>query len=216
MAAMVAHEVRNPLAGMAGALQILRGRMSEGAAEREVAAQVLERIRSLHRLTEELLLFARPRSPRHERVCPARLLQEAAEVLRSDIRFARLEITLDGSEAEIEGDGELLREAFLNVLLNAAQAMGGSGTVQATVEQADGRCDVHVRDQGPGIPEDLRRRIFEPFFTTRHRGTGLGLAIVKRTVEAHGGEVAASSPSGGGAAIKMSLPTPSAATSTAH
>ncbi|MCZ6671073.1 MAG: ATP-binding protein [Acidobacteria bacterium] len=99
-----------------------------------------------------------------------------------------------------------MKNLFLNLILNAAQAMGGRGRIDLAVASIDGHCRVNVRDHGPGIPLEVRDRIFEPFFTTRDEGTGLGLAIARKVVEAHGGEISAGSTDEGGAVIGVRLP----------
>jgi signal transduction histidine kinase len=100
----------------------------------------------------------------------------------------------------------MLQDVFLNLFLNAAQAMKGEGTIRVAVRVGADAAQVDIEDNGPGIPPDVRDRLFEPFFTTRHRGTGLGLPIVKRDVEAHGGEVAITHPEEGGTRVTVSLP----------
>ena len=113
---------------------------------------------------------------------------------------------VDANQQTVEADSELLQIVFSNLLLNAAQAMGGEGTVTVAVDWRDGRCDVSVQDTGPGMPPDVRDRMFEPFFTTKHRGTGLGLSTAKRLVEQHGGEIRAECPPRGGTIVTVSLP----------
>jgi signal transduction histidine kinase len=102
----------------------------------------------------------------------------------------------------------VLQIVFSNLLLNAAQAMSGHGTVTVSVERHEGQCNVTFDDTGPGMPPEVRERMFEPFFTTRHRGTGLGLSTAKRLVEQHRGEMRAECPAGGGTRIVVSLPAP--------
>ena len=103
------------------------------------------------------------------------------------------------------GDAELLREVFLNLLLNAAQAMEGRGTIGVTIA-GGARADVDITDTGPGIPSDVAPKIFEPFFTTKRAGTGLGLAIVRRLLELQNGDVTILSSSAAGTTIRVTLP----------
>ncbi len=103
------------------------------------------------------------------------------------------------------GDAELLQEAFLNLLLNAGQAMEGRGTIHITIAGGT-RATVDIADAGPGIPSDVAPKIFEPFFTTKRAGTGLGLAIVRRLLELQGGDVMILSSSARGTTIRVTLP----------
>jgi signal transduction histidine kinase len=204
MAAVVAHEVRNPLAGIRATLQVLSTRLP--AKDQPTVSSLYARIDALNEMTESLLLFSRPRAPRLEPLALTPLLREAAGLLRGDGRWARVQVELSGEDACVHADPLLLRGVFLNVLLNAAQAMGGSGTVRVRIASADGWCRVSITDAGPGIPAKVLERVFEPFFTTKHRGTGLGLAVVRRQVEAHGGEVTIACPPDGGTVVTVTLP----------
>jgi len=205
LAAIVAHEVRNPLAGIRGAIQILSGRMPEEE-DRKVMARIVERVDTLNTLTEDLLVYARPHTPELASVSLARILGVAQRLLAGHADLAAVSVEISGGDVTIEADEKMLQDVFLNLFLNAAQAMKGEGTIRATVRTGVDTVDVNVEDDGPGIPPDVRERLFEPFFTTRHRGTGLGLPIVKRDVEAHGGDVSILCPDGGGTRVTVSLP----------
>jgi PAS domain S-box-containing protein len=206
MAAVVAHEVRNPLAGIAGAVQIIGGRLPGDSADRQIVKEVLARIAALDAPVKDLLLFARPRMPQRVPVPAGALLRETVELLRRDPQAQGVSIALPEEDAVLLADPEQLRSVVLNVLLNAAQAMHGRGEVRVSVQARDERCLLAFADSGPGIPPDVRERIFEPFFTTKHRGTGLGLAIARRIIELHGGRVDARFPPGGGTVIEIELP----------
>jgi signal transduction histidine kinase len=208
MAAVVAHEVRNPLAGIKGAIQVIGGRLGAEHPLRPVVADIIGRIDALSEVTEELLLFSRPRAPRFEVVELLPLLREVGGLLKADPRFSRMQVEFEGRPLTVRGDLRLLRQVFQNLLLNAAQAVDGQGIVRVLADQANGLAIVSVRDDGPGVPEPLRARVFDPFVTTRHRGTGLGLALVKRAVEAHGGEVGLLCPPEGGTVLTVRLPAP--------
>jgi PAS domain S-box-containing protein len=205
LAAIVAHEVRNPLAGIRGAIQILSKRMPEGE-DRQVMDRIVERVDTLNALTEDLLVFARPHAPE---LAPTRLeaiLAVAQRLLAGHADLAGVSVEVKGEDVRLEADEKMLQDVFLNLFLNAAQAMKGEGTIRVTVRAGTGGVQVDVEDDGPGIPPDARERLFEPFFTTRHRGTGLGLPIVKRDVEAHGGEVTVTCPDEGGTRVTVALP----------
>ncbi|MBI2221277.1 MAG: PAS domain S-box protein [Acidobacteria bacterium] len=206
MAAVVAHEVKNPLAGIRGALQIIGTRLPADTRDRSVIGDILTRLDSLNNIVQDLLLFARPRTPRADKVPLGTLIMSTLELLKKDPNFARVEVAVHGNDPVVEADAEQLQTVFTNLLLNAAQASGGSGRIDVVLEPRDGWCDVKVRDHGPGIPAEVRERIFEPFFTTKHRGTGLGLPTAKRVVELHRGTIAVAAAAGGGTEVTVTLP----------
>jgi two-component system NtrC family sensor kinase len=205
LAAVVAHEVRNPLAGIRGAIQILSRRMP-GEEDRKVMARIVERVDTLNALTEDLLVYARPRTPALAPVSLERILGGAQRLLAGHADLAGVSVAVTGMDVTLEADEKMLQDAFLNLFLNAAQAMGGRGTVRVAVRDGADVAQIDVEDDGPGIPPDVLDHLFEPFFTTRHRGTGLGLPIVKRDVEAHGGDVTVSRLETGGTRVTVSLP----------
>ncbi|MBI2896651.1 MAG: PAS domain-containing protein [Deltaproteobacteria bacterium] len=205
MTAMVAHEVRNPLAGIRGAVELLGERLPESDEGRSVAREVLTRLEGLERLVDEMLLFARPSRPTCEPLGIRPLIEEVWRLVERDPSFGSLRIDLVGPAANLVADPVLLRQLFLNVLLNAAQASPAGGLVKVAVE-VDRECHVTVSDEGPGVPVELRSKIFEPFFTTKHHGSGLGLPIAWRAANLHGGEITARFPPSGGTAIEIRLP----------
>jgi PAS domain S-box-containing protein len=206
MAAVVAHEVKNPLAGIRGALQVISARMPGESRDRAVVGDILARLDSLNEMVHDLLVFARPRAPRMARVPIGPLIEATALLLKRDPHLAHVDVLVHGGQQTVEADSELLQIVCSNLLLNAAQAMGGEGTVTVSVERNDGRCDLIFHDTGPGMPPEVRERMYEPFFTTKHRGTGLGLSTAKRLVEQHHGEMRAECPPGGGTIVTVSLP----------
>jgi len=206
MAAVVAHEVKNPLAGIGGAIEIIGGRLPSDSPDRQVVANILQRIDALNRRVEDLLLFSRPRTPRVATVHLPALLHETAALLAEDPTLVRVKVEISGPELSLAGDPELLKDVFLNLLLNAGQAMGGSGSIRVSAEPRNGACRITVEDSGAGISPEVKEKIFEPFFTTKHRGTGLGLAIAKHIVDGHGGEIGVESAAGQGTTITVSLP----------
>ena len=207
MAAIVAHEVKNPLAGIGGALQIIRERLPEGSGDRDVIGEILARLDGLNALARDLLVFARPRAPRLEAMSLVPLLEESVRELRRDRALKGLRLEVDpGPAPVVNGDVELLRSAFSNLALNAAQAAGKKGVVRLAASADGGFGEVRIADDGPGIPEELRARIFEPFFTTKHRGSGLGLPLARRVVESHGGSLELECPPSGGTVARVRLP----------
>jgi len=211
VAAVVAHEVRNPLAGIKGAMQVLMARRQSGDADVPIMRHIVSRIDALSNLIDELMVFARPQVPRIAAIDVRALAVDAVELVRRDAVAAQVAIAVLGTPALMNGDADMLRAALVNLLLNAAQAMNGTGAIDVQVLQSSAGVTVEVRDGGPGIPEDVRARVFDPFFTTKARGGGLGLSIARRTVELHGGTMTLDCPASGGTVVTIHLPgTPTA------
>jgi PAS domain S-box-containing protein len=206
MAAVVAHEVKNPLAAIKGALQVIGGRMPAESRDRLIMTDVVARVDSLNDIVQDLLVFARPRDPQLTPVALADLLENTAELVRKDPAYASLGVSVSGARPIVPLDVDQMRTVFLNLLLNAAQASGASGRVQVTMAVDDLAATVAIADDGPGIPPDVRPKIFEPFFTTKHRGTGLGLPTARRVVERHRGTIDVDCPATGGTVVTVTLP----------
>jgi two-component system sensor kinase FixL len=206
MAAVVAHEVKNPLAAIRGAVQVLSTRMPAGSRDVAVAQQVVERIDGLTQLVEDLLVFARPPQPRLARIELAVVAQSAGELLARDPQMAGVRVTYDGHAPEVMADAEQLKIVIGNLMVNSAQAMQGTGTIAVTVDAADGAARLQLRDSGPGIPREVRDKVFTPFFTTKARGTGLGLPTARQLVEAQGGTLELLCPDGGGTLVTITFP----------
>ncbi len=196
LAAVVAHEVRNPLGVLFNSIGSLRSIVDAGApASRladagtllDIAAEEADRLK---RIVSDLLQFARPFKPE----LTARPVEELiAEVVAETSHDPRVRVVLEPDLPLVEMDRRHMRQALLNLVLNALQALRPGGRVTVTAIAESGRDQefvcIAVADDGPGIPADLRATIFEPFFTTKASGTGLGLAIVKRIVDAHDGAI---------------------------
>ena len=205
MAAVVAHEVKNPLAGIGGVVSVIRGRLPDGP-DKEVLGEVLDRVKALDLLLQDLLVFARPSPPKPGPLNLLEHLRTTAQQLRLDPSLERVGVDVSGEDVHVDADAEQLRRVFLNLMINGAQAMGRKGRIEVFVGRADAACEVAIQDHGPGIPLELREKVFEPFFTTKHRGSGLGLAISSRIVRAHGGEIRLEDTPGGGATVRIVLP----------
>ena len=117
-------------------------------------------------------------------------------------------VSVEGSAPVVLADAELLKIVFQNLLINGAQAMGGTGELRVVLAASVNACSVTFADRGPGIPEDIRAKIFVPFFTTKARGTGLGLPTAKRLIEAQRGTISIQCPPVGGTTVTVQLPTP--------
>ena len=206
MAAVVAHEVRNPLAGIKGAVQVLMSRRSGDDSELPVMRDIVARIDALSELINDLMVFARPRPPRLAIVELHPIVADAITIVRRDPSAHGVQIEVEGDDVPISADGELVRATVLNLLLNAAQAMAGTGRITVRTARHGDEARIQIRDTGPGIPAEIREQIFEPFFTTKARGGGLGLPIARRTAELHGGSLTLECPADGGTIVTMTLP----------
>lgn len=206
MAAVVTHEVRNPLAAIGGALQILDGRLGSAPAEQRIVRRVMERLAGLNTMITVLLTYARPRELTLARVDLLTLAQDAVEGAASDAANAGVTFRVVGQPLLCRGDRAQLGGVVLNLVINAVQAMKGQGEVQLEVRSCGDLAEIAVADSGPGVPDALRTQIFEPFFTTRGGGTGLGLAIARGVVERHGGQLVLLDPVGTGATFVLRLP----------
>jgi two-component system sensor histidine kinase HydH len=198
LSAVLAHEIRNPLASLKGNAQLLAGLLPPGDKPRGKADRVVEEAIRLEDLTNDLLEFARTGELHAVAVDPAALLRDAAEAHAGDVR-----IETAGAPATWTLDPDRMRQVLGNLIDNAVQA---GPPVTASVAAAAGRLLFAVRDSGPGVPAEDQARIFEPFFTKRTRGTGLGLAVVKRVIELHHGTITVADAPGGGAVFRISLP----------
>jgi two-component system sensor kinase FixL len=206
MAAVLAHEVKNPLAAVRGAIQVIGSRLPAGNKDAPIVKEILARLDALNDLLKDLLLFARPPQPRLAVVDLRSLLTTVGELLAPDPVFAGVEIQIAGDSVPLVADANLLQIVFQNLFINAAQAMQGRGRIRAAVASRDDRISVIVSDTGPGLSDEARAKLFRPFFTSKARGTGLGLSTAKRLVEAHGGSINVESPPGGGTIVTLQLP----------
>jgi len=206
MAAVIAHEVKNPLAAVRGAIQVIGKRLAAGSREAAVVTDIIARIDTLNQLVRDLLLFARPPQPHPVPIDVRLVLSATIDLLRADDAHAGVRVTMAGGAPPIDADIELLKIVFLNLLINGAQAMKGQGAITIDVSVEGDQCRVMITDSGPGIPPEISTRLFTPFVTTKARGTGLGLSTVKRLIEAHHGEIRVESPDIGGARVIVLLP----------
>jgi signal transduction histidine kinase len=208
MAARVAHEIRNPVTAARSLAQLMvRDPSSPHAAEH--AELILAELGRVERQVQALLRFARREEFSFEPVDLGELVRSALEPLRARLEANGVAVEVDIDAGVVaRGDREKLRQVVMNLLDNAADAVGGSDDkrVALAVHGMNGAAVLEVRDSGPGVPVEALPRLFEPFFSLKTTGTGLGLAIVKRTVEAHGGRVEARAAAGAGLSLRVELP----------
>jgi len=206
MAAVLAHEIRNPLAGIRGAMQVMAARYEPGSKEDMVGKEIIARVDTLSELMQDLLLYARPPKPRPAPVDLKRLILTTVELLSRDPDVSGVHVKVEGSAPLVHADPELLKIVFQNLLINGAHAMAGRGELRVLLGGNGQLSSVAFTDHGPGIPADIRDKIFTPFFTTKIRGTGLGLPTAKRLVEAQGGTIGVECPPAGGTTVVVHVP----------
>ncbi|MGD9906282.1 MAG: PAS domain S-box protein [Vicinamibacterales bacterium] len=206
LAAVVAHEVRNPLAAMKGVVEVIQTRFAEGSSDRKVLGDLLVRVESLDRLVSDLLVYSKPVPPVFKPVVVLDLVRETAALVASDPVATGVQFAVSGDEVTLDADASQLGRALLNLMTNAAQALKHRGEVGVSGARRGGRYVITVRDDGPGMPPEVAGRCLEPFFTTKTRGTGLGLAIARRVIEEHHGSLRLDTAPGRGTAVELDLP----------
>ncbi len=219
MAASVAHEIKNPLAGLAGATQILAGSFGKDDTRYPVIQEMLKLTDRLDKTIRDLLSFARESEPNWRQGNLNDVVEETLFFVARDEGNAgdKLEVSLDPGMPDIAMDPQQIQQVLFNLVINARHAAGDNGRVEVATSQhasaaaaRDGtevECvEVRVHDNGPGIPTEKLGEVFKPFYTTKNQGTGLGLPISRKIVEAHGGLIHVESTVGEGATFYVWLP----------
>ena len=213
MAAGIAHELRNPLAAISGAVQLLDGETRETSVNKRLFGIIMRESDRLDATIHEFLLFSKPVNPEKEWFSLRALTQEALETLSQNPDWDST-LTLDleiPPDLDCWGDPQLLRQVLLNLVANSANAcrnMEKGRIVLRAMEASEAAIILEIEDNGHGILEAIRERIFEPFFTTRETGTGLGLAIVRQIVHSHDGEISLRDGQPQGTIFSVRLPLP--------
>ena len=202
--ASVAHEIKNGLVAINTFVEVLL----EKGEDREMAGVVRRELKRIDGLTTQMLQFAAPKPATLVPVNVHVLLDLALRLLEHQMscRVIRIQRDYRAAPETVRGDESQLQQAFMNLLLNAVEAMGGGGDLTVTTETGDGRVKISIRDTGAGIAPETLTHVFETFFTTKKNGTGLGLAICKRVVEEHHGAIEVQSEAGRGSAFIITLP----------
>ena len=206
LTASLAHEVRNPLGSIQGAAEILRDEYQNDSNKKFIDI-LLQETRRLESVVANYLSFAKSQSSKWEQIDLVKLIPSMTDILGPEARKRNITFTMrsERSSIEIKGNEGLIRQAVLNVLINAVQASPEGGKIDISMV-SDKRIRIEIFNEGKGIPQDVKSRIFEPFYTTKTEGTGLGLAITKRIVKEHGGAISLKSKSGYGTTIIMEFP----------
>src|SRR3954467_9118657 len=220
MAAAIAHEVKNPLAGIEVMAGILKRQLTELPDAQNTLADIIKEAKAANVIVQEVLDFVRPLRLQVEDVAIADVVRDAIGMAESHPQKGNIRIRVDMPESlrPIQGDPHQLRQIFTTLVTNAFEAMNGAGHVEisgasidedesTTAEQTPGpMVMITITDNGPGIPPDVIDRIFSPFFTTKPQGSGLGLAIVRKIVDAHDGRIDVGERPGGGTIFRVTLP----------
>jgi len=221
MAAAIAHEVKNPLAGIEVMAGILKRQLTESEDAQSILRDIIKEAKMANAIVIEVLDFVRPIRLQVERMALPDVVQDAISMAESHVPRGEIEVAVSLPEdlAPIQGDPHQLRQLFTNLLTNAFEALGGRGTVKLSAVRLAPEDDaaagdahavpmiqVEVSDNGPGVAADVMDRIFSPFFTTKPQGSGLGLAIVRKIVDAHDGRIDVSAREEGGTRFRVTLP----------
>jgi signal transduction histidine kinase len=220
MAAAIAHEVKNPLAGIEVMAGILKRQLPESQDAQNILADIIKEAKMANVIVQEVLAFVRPIRLELENVSLADVISDAIALAENHDKRGGAQVTVDIPESlrPIQGDPHQLRQIFTNLLTNAFEAMNGRGDVSIAAVAVEGDEEtgpdhgtgptvlVTVSDNGPGIPIDVKDKIFGPFFTTKPQGSGLGLAIVRKIVDAHDGRIDVGERPGGGTVFRVTLP----------
>ena len=216
MAAVIAHEVKNPLAGIEVMAGLLRRKIPDAPDAQAVLTDIINEAKMANSIVQEVLDFVRPIRLQVEHTAVAGAVQGAIQHADTKARRGGVNVSVEIPEGlpQIQADQHQLTQVFTNLLMNAYEAMGGSGHVSITASRLrleDGSDPreavlVQVADDGPGIPPDVAEKVFDPFFTTKPQGSGLGLAIVRKIVDAHDGRIDLRTAVGQGTTIRVTLP----------
>jgi len=206
VAAMAAHEIRNPLGVIRGTVELMRARLQRTLTlkDAEALSDVLGEVERLKRLTEDLTDLAQDRPLAMDEVDVTQVLEDAARAAETSTPGVKVRLELGGPLPPVRGDPARLRQVFANLLSNAAQSQR-EGEVEVRAFREGGEVLAQVRDRGPGVPPEARAKLFDPFFTTKAQGSGLGLFISRRLVERQGGTLRLLEVEGPGACFEVRL-----------
>ena len=207
LATGLAHEIRNPLAGIAGVIEIVSRDLPPNSPARAVIKDAKEEALQINRILTELLETARPKPPQFRVSDVCSTAEHAVMFARQQAVTKRIMIEMDvtGPIPPVDHDPNQINQVLLNLLLNAIQSMDKPGTIRVSLETDEDDVLITVADEGKGIPAENLTNIFRPFFTTKGHGTGLGLSLARRTVESHGGSIDVTSEVGKGSRFAIRL-----------
>ncbi len=205
MAAKLVHEIRNPLCS----IELYAGMLAkdlDDPARRDLAHGITAGIGSLNTILTNMLLFARPHKPRLSTVRLDVVVEESVKTLAALAESRNVTLSVAIPPLEVKADAELLKQVFVNLLINALQAMPDGGAITLSAARDGDLSAIHIADTGAGIPRELLEKIFDPFFTTKDTGTGLGLVIASNIMRANGGFIKVKSEPGTGSVFSLYFP----------
>lgn len=208
MAASLAHEIKNPVAGVIGALQIFETNPSDMKNNKEIIKEMISLMERINQAINDLLTYAKPTPPVFDRVELMNLINRVPPLLSSIINNKEIsfEISNLGNDVNICADKNQLIQVFFNLLQNSIQAIDQKGKISIKVDVENENVRIDITDNGKGISDESLKNLFKPFFTTKHKGTGLGLAISKRIIEHHNGRIYFVSKVGFGTTVTIIIP----------
>jgi signal transduction histidine kinase len=210
VAAQVAHEVRNPLAGLLLYSEHLKGRLDGklSPADAQLVDKIIATINNLTATTEQILNYARPVTLAPKKVDLNEVAPDVVQLLRTEISAHNIDTKLELDSTPVTGmlDEASIRAAMLNLVLNAVQAMSAGGQLAISTRKTGGKICMEIKDTGPGMSPERIKQIFEPFNTTKSRGLGLGMPYAQKIIQQHGGKITVDSELGKGTQIKIELP----------
>jgi PAS domain S-box-containing protein len=209
-AAIVAHELRNPLVAIGGFARTLERNLEEGDANRQFASIIVEEVDRLERIIHDLLDFIRPQKGLRKDVDCDKLVRETVSRFDEQISARGIELVLDleGRKRPVRCHPGEIQQVLQNLLMNAMQAVGTGGQIEVRTRRRQNGVEIAVGDDGPGISDQVKERMFAPFFSTKASGSGLGLTICQRIVKSHGSLLRAANGAKGGAVFHFVLPSP--------
>jgi signal transduction histidine kinase len=208
MAASIAHEIKNPTAGVLGALQVLRSELQADDQRKEIYDEMILQLERVNHTVNDLLSYARPTPPEFSDTKVVDVVQRTVSLLsrQGASTGVKFESSYSSGDITISADKKQLQQVIWNVILNAQHAITGAGRVNISVNESGNSVVIRVDDTGRGIPKEKITDVFKPFFTTKHKGTGLGMTISKRIVEQHSGTITVESDEGKGTYVTITLP----------
>jgi signal transduction histidine kinase len=209
LAAGLAHEIKNPIAGIKGALEVIIQRTEASDPKKEIFTEILSQIDRIHNIVQDLLDYARPKAMTFKPVNPNDYIQNAIKLAQSQTQDKDIQIKFKGfdNDIRVNCDENKIQEVILNLLINSISAIEKKGEISIILEKINNKnIDIVIEDNGKGIKKEHLSHVFDPFFTTRKKGTGLGLSICKRIIDAHRGSIEVNSVEGKKTVFAIRLP----------